>query len=59
MNSSQDEVTIFVKCGDGFRKGDTLCHVGAYFCDGENVKHPLDTCNSARSFSFVNYTRTI
>ena len=43
MNSSQGELTICVKCGDGFRTGDTLCHVGAYFCDGENVKHPLDT----------------
>ena len=43
MNSNQDEVTICVKCWDGFWKGDTLCHVGAYFCDGENVKHPMDT----------------
>lgn len=26
-----------------FQKEDPLCHVGAYFCDDENVKHSLDT----------------
>ena len=42
MDSSLEEAKVCAKCGESFRKGDPLCHAGAYFCEGENTKHPLD-----------------
>ncbi|CAK8673815.1 unnamed protein product [Clavelina lepadiformis] len=40
---SQKETAICVKCRKGYRTGDSLCHVGAYFCESDSTTHPLDT----------------